>query len=50
MSIFQTPAPSKATKEGQSVSSLTGRKDPPPTQDRGVSVKHMPNADARGAK
>jgi len=44
MSIFKTPAPDKAPREGQAVGSLTGRKDPVPTADRGVSVKHVPNA------
>jgi hypothetical protein len=47
MSIFQTPAPTKAPKEGQAVGALTGRKDPPPTSDSGVSVRHVPNADSR---
>jgi hypothetical protein len=43
MSIFQTPSPGKATPGGQAVGSLTGRKDPPPTNDRMPGVKHVPN-------
>ncbi len=44
MSIFQTPTPGKATRENPAVGALTGRKDNPPTADRGVSVKHVPSA------
>ena len=43
MSIFQTPAPPKAEREMPAKGSLTGRKDPPPTADRGTSVRHVPN-------
>lgn len=42
-SVFTEPSPGKATREGQAVGALTGRKDPPPTSDRGVSVRHVPN-------
>lgn len=48
MSIFNTPAPSKATVgDGFKVGPLTGRKDPPPTTDRAISIRHVPNADVR---
>jgi len=47
MSIFHTPAPTKAPREGQAVGALTGRKDPIPSQDRAVDVRHVPNADER---
>jgi hypothetical protein len=47
MSIFKTWSPPKAPREGQAVGALTGKKDPPPTQDQGVSVRHVPNADTR---
>jgi hypothetical protein len=43
MSIFQTPAPPKATPSMPARGSLTGRKDAPPTADRGTSVRHVPN-------
>ncbi len=43
-SIFQEPRPGKATQEGQAVSAVTGIKPPMATDDRGVSVKHVPNA------
>lgn len=45
-SIFQKPQPGKATPSPPAVSSLTGRKDPTPTHERGVSVQHMPNTSA----
>lgn len=48
MSIFKEPHPGKATRENPAVGSLTGRKDPPPTADRGVSVQHVPNAPGSG--
>jgi hypothetical protein len=44
MSIFQTPSPGKATREGQAIGAVTGRKDPIPPVDPGVSVRHVPNA------
>ncbi len=47
MSIFQTPSPGKATRNGQAVGVNSGHKDPPPTADRAVSVKHVPNADGK---
>ena len=48
-SIFNEEHPGRATPDGrQAVSSLTGRKDPPPTADRGKSVKNLPNADTGG--
>jgi hypothetical protein len=46
MSIFKDTTTGKATREMPAVGSLTGRKDPPPTDDRGVSVRHVPNAKA----
>ena len=47
MSIFHTPSPGKATREGQSVSAVTGRKDMPKSNEAGVSVKHVPNSGGR---
>ena len=46
-SIFTEPSPGLATRENPAVGALTGRKDNPPTADRGVSVKHVPNASGR---
>jgi len=43
MSIFHTPSPTKATREGQAVGALTGRKDPPPSTEQAVNVQHVPN-------
>ena len=47
MSIFHTPSPGKATREGQAVSAVTGRKDPPPSTEERVDVKNLPNTKAR---
>lgn len=48
MSIFETPAPPRATpSNGQAHGVLTGRKDPPPTQQRGPSVRNLPNKEQR---
>ena len=43
MAIFKTSSPSKATRENPAIGSLTGRKDLPPTEQRGEGVKHVPN-------
>lgn len=45
-SIFQDPTKGPATRGGQAVGSLTGPKDQPPTADRGVSVRHVPQPEA----
>ncbi len=47
MSIFQEPHPGKATREGQAVSAVTGRKDPPPSTEERVDVKNRPNANGK---
>ena len=42
--IFHEPHPGKATREGQAVSAVTGRNDAMPSEERGVSVKNLPNS------
>lgn len=47
MSVFHNDTTGRAQREFPAKGALTGPKDPPPTADRGSSVRHVPNADAR---
>jgi hypothetical protein len=47
MSIFQTPAPPKATDRDPAVTPMTAPMPPPINPDPPGDVKHVPNADNR---
>ena len=50
MSVFQTPAPSKATRTGQSVTPMSSNVQPVIVPDRMPDIRHAPNAQQSGGK
>lgn len=50
MSIFKTPAPAKAERDGGSVTPMSGDRTAPIVPDPMGDIRHAPNADSRGGK
>ncbi len=46
-SIFQTPAPPKATREGPAVTPMSGPQDKPTYSDPPGNVRHVPTPQER---
>jgi hypothetical protein len=46
-SIFETPAPQKATREGPAVTPMSGPQQPVIQPDPPGNIRHVPNSDQR---
>lgn len=46
-SIFQTPAPTKATREGPAVTPMSGPQDKPTYSDPPGNIQHVPMPEER---